>query len=547
MIPSIYINLEDDVPKVIARIKKEKNSSLVLVCPKRCFLFNDSINLRLLKKQTDLLGKEVFILTMDERGQMYAKEAGFSLKFLPQAKKSNGFSDVVKKTQTVLQPMPINEKPKVLAKPTVSQELKAAKQYENQALPQVEVKDVIFPKEVEETYKIHKKSKFNQSLLYSLSVACLVVVLVLVFLILPKAKIVLYAKAEPVTRDIEVAISTQNQAPDVARLLLPASKVSNKVDVSGKFSTQGKKEVGSKASGLVRIYNFTKLPINLKASTTSFTLGNRNYVLVKDAMGIKPTVYKNSQTKEVDEVSLSETYEIVSEQGGESYNIPAGTRIEITNQIFGSRPLLLYAKTQTPISGGNSRYLSVMSEQDLSYARQQLGDMLLAKFNEQLKAQNLAIVDKAYVLDGISFVPDKPAGTESPSFNATLSATVNALAFKPLEMENLINARIKQTILGNKTIDFDSSAKMTFKLKTIDLASESATILAHFEGFAFYNINPESFGSQLTGKSQNQASEILRSKAEIDTIEITLAPTWQKNLPFFNKRIEILVEKKVNK
>jgi hypothetical protein len=37
MIPSIYINLEDDVPKVIARIKKEKNSSLVLVCPKRCF------------------------------------------------------------------------------------------------------------------------------------------------------------------------------------------------------------------------------------------------------------------------------------------------------------------------------------------------------------------------------------------------------------------------------------------------------------------------------------------------------------------------------
>src|SRR3989338_9007574 len=93
-IPSIYINLEDDVSKVFARIKRAKSDSVVLVCPKRCFLFSDSINLRLLKKQVDLLKKEVFILTMDERGQMYAKEAGFSLKFLPKTVKNNGVSDI---------------------------------------------------------------------------------------------------------------------------------------------------------------------------------------------------------------------------------------------------------------------------------------------------------------------------------------------------------------------------------------------------------------------------------------------------------------------
>ncbi len=546
MIPSIYINLEDDVPKVIARIKKEKNSSLVLVCPKRCFLFNDSINLRLLKKQTDLLGREVFILTMDERGQMYAREAGFSLKFLPQVKKSGGFSDVVKKNVTLPQIIHEADKQQNISKPAPVNKVKTVQTQISQTLPQVEVNDVIFPKEAEEVYKASKKVNFNQKIIYSLLAVCLAFVLVLVFLVLPKAKIVLYAKAEPVTRDIEVAISTQNQVPDVNRLLLPANKISSKVEVSGKFSTQGKREVGSKSSGLVRIYNFTKLPINLKASTTSFSLGNRNYLLVKDATAIKPTVYKNAQTKEVDEISLSETYEIISEQGGESYNIPAGTRIEISNQIFGSRPLLLYAKTQTPISGGNSRYLSVISEQDLSYARQQLGEMLLSKFYDELKSQNLAIVDKAYVLDNIIFVPDKLAGVESPSFNANLSATVNALAFKSLEMENLINSRIKQTILGNKTINFDDS-QLSFKLKTIDLASESATIQAHFEGFAFYNINPDSFANQIKGKSQNQASEVLKSKAEIDAIEITLAPTWQKNLPLISQRIEILVEKKVNK
>src|SRR4051812_8962291 len=93
-IPSVYINLEDDVSKIFTRLKHNSAKQIILVCPKRCFLFNDSINLRLLKKQTDLLGKEIFILTMDERGQLYAKEAGFSLKFLPKTGGSRAMSDI---------------------------------------------------------------------------------------------------------------------------------------------------------------------------------------------------------------------------------------------------------------------------------------------------------------------------------------------------------------------------------------------------------------------------------------------------------------------
>ena len=93
-IPSVYINLEDDVSKVATRLKHNQAAQVILVCPKRCFLFSDSINLKLLKKQVDLLGKEVFILTMDERGQAYAKEAGFKLKFLPKSGGSQAFSDV---------------------------------------------------------------------------------------------------------------------------------------------------------------------------------------------------------------------------------------------------------------------------------------------------------------------------------------------------------------------------------------------------------------------------------------------------------------------
>src|SRR3990167_6766132 len=95
MIRSIYLNLEDDIPKITARLKRERADEVVLVFPKKSFIFSDSINLRLLKKQVDLLGKKVHILTMDEMGQAYAKEAGFNLKFLPRARPAGGgFGDI---------------------------------------------------------------------------------------------------------------------------------------------------------------------------------------------------------------------------------------------------------------------------------------------------------------------------------------------------------------------------------------------------------------------------------------------------------------------
>jgi len=107
--------------------------------------------------------------------------------------------------------------------------------------------------------------------------------------------------------------------------------------------------VGSRADGTVRIYNFTKAPINLKAATTVLSVNGQNYTLVPDLVQIKPTKYSNSATKEVDLSSLGDPVEITAQTGGQIGNLPAGTRLEISNQVFGSKPQLLFAKSDSPI------------------------------------------------------------------------------------------------------------------------------------------------------------------------------------------------------
>jgi hypothetical protein len=563
-IPSIYINLEDDVSKIVERLKHNSATQLVLVCPKRSFLFSDGVNLRLLKKQTELLGKELFILTMDEKGQLYAREAGFQLKFLPKAGDGQNFSDVKfsqKKIQTANNEIiTAPAQPKLALKknlPTVtknssrrlpSKSVEVASTTITAVEPvadTVEITDTIFPPDENidlAEKEVSGKSKVAKVVL-TFTLICVIILLALNFVVLPKASVVIFPKSEPVTRDMSISISTSVQTPDPDKLVMPAQTINETVNVTGKFQSQGKSQVGNKAQGSIKIYNFTNLPINLKAQTTTLTVGSKTYKLVNDVSGVRPTTYKNAKTKEVDISSLGEDMEIIAGVGGEDFNLPAGTRVEISNQVFGSKPQLLYAVTSTEISGGTTRYLSIISPEDIASAKKQLEDQALAQIKEKLSSQGLVLADRAYNLNVTQFVTDNPEGTQTPSFGATLGLQISGLSFNLNDLISLIKQRIVQNLSGNKTLEDSKNGQTIYTAKTLDLTNQIGVLQVHYEGQAVYNVDVNNITPELVNKSQNEVNEILRSKAAIDKVEITLAPAWQKKFPMFASKINLTIAK----
>ncbi len=558
-IPSVYINLEDDVSKVVTRLKHNSAKQIVLVCPKRCFLFNDSINLRLLKKQVDLMSKEVFILTMDEKGQLYAKEAGFGLKFLPKSHTSSSFSDVhipkrkpAPQTRESVDPSENLFSGAVKEIKQVAQKFVPAKIVSKHVADEAEkamvessklgITDNFFPSEVKEKIQQkEKKSKPKKALVGAL-VLVVLAGLVLNFLILPKATVAVFPKTEPVTRDMEVNMGLHFKEIDPVKLSMPATKVAETVNLSGKYQSQGKKQVGNKSAGTVKIYNFTKLPINLKSSTTILTVGSKTYTLINDVSGIKPTIYTNAKTKEIDESSLGESVQIVATAGGEAFNLPAGTRLEITNQVFGSKPQFLFAKSDTEITGGTTRYLSIISQEDIDSVKKQLQDKALQEINDKLKGDGLILTEKAYTFEVTQFTTDNVVGAQTPNFSASLQAKVVGLAYNDKDLANLISARISQTLSTNKILKFDNEQPFYVKIKNLDANIELATLSVHFEGQAVFNVDLPNITPELVGKSQSEVYEILRSKAEIEKVEITLAPSWQKTFPLFVSKIQLNIE-----
>lgn len=541
---TLYFNLEDDIKKIAGEIKKEPAEDLVLVFPKQSYLFSDGVNLKMLKKQTDLLGKHISITTMDERGLVYAKDAGFAIKFLPHQQRQSASGDIrvhaVPKAETHVVPKESVPKKTVVPVQKVVKVKKARPipRAVGPVVPKVQVTDTIFPDLSPSTELVRKKSsgtrdRVKKVIIASVALVLLVVVL-LVTVVLPKATVYVYAKTDPVARDVEVSLRTDAQNSDVSKLILPATVVDKTLEYSDKFTTLGKKEIGSKAEGKVRIFNFSGTPLNLKATTTTLSFEGKSYVFTEDQNYIKPL-----KPAQVSDPNAGQVAVVTATTGGGESNVPSGSRLEITNQVFGSKPQLLYARAESDITGGNSRFLSVVSQDDLTKAQKSLTDSLFIQLKTDLQQQNLILDDRGFISEVISFSSDKPLDAESPAFQGSIKVHFQGLAFNKDSLNTLLRNRIKQSMPQNKQLQASGLDSVSYSVKDLNVSAGTATLSSHIESKAIDTINVADLGSTLVGKTKEEASEILLAHPEISKVDIILSPRWQKSLPHFASKITV--------
>lgn len=589
MTKTLYLNLEDDVAKIAAKLKREKGADVVLVIPKGSYIFSDSINMRLLKKQVDMLAKNVSILTMDEKGQNFAQEAGFALKHLPKTNRSQSFSDIRFRSSPVPETMAVSETPNYIADdfvehavPTKPTNRTRSIEPEKIATPRpkkpaskkvieftgktkaphiktgsgnfaqqtfkshtplssifeeekVESKDNIFLPPNSKLMDAPRPRRSYRGFVIGFVATALIVVLLLVLVILPSANITVFAKSQTVARDIDVIADTKIQTPDSQKLTVPATAVQESQTIAGTFQTNGKKELGSKAEGRVALYNLTGSPLALKASTTTLTIGSKSYTFKSDQMNVKALTSPSADTN----ATLAD---IVASDGGESFNVPAGTRMEITNVAFGSKPQKLYAKTVTQVIGGNSRFVSSISKDDLTNAQNSLIKKVVDGINANLASANVKLVDGAYDIGTPTFTTDKPEGTETQSFTAQLQVTITGLAFDETALKNMVRSRLLVSLGAEKTLQDLEKDTVIYQIKNLDPTNGVMQLALHYESQSKPNIEESILKNKLAGKSKQEASELILSNPDVDHVEMVVQPTWATSLPRFTGKIHLEVK-----
>ncbi|MBL8031010.1 MAG: hypothetical protein JNK33_01650 [Candidatus Doudnabacteria bacterium] len=555
MAKTLYFNLEDDIKTILARVKGEHSPDLVLVFPRRSYLFADAVNLKLLKKQLDVLRKNAAILTMDERGQAYAAEAGFVLKELPSRGVKHGMGDIKTRATErpahaakrhpapteVVAPAPAFVEEAETHHPKASHARthhRTSHQEAAKSIPHVAVHDTIFsdvPYRPTNAYVPQEGRKRTPRTVW-LGAAALVVLFLLIFtiVILPKATVVVHAKGDAIIRDVELSVGTNVLQADIAKLQLPAVSLERVLETEDKFQSTGKKEIGSKAVGNVRIFNLTGAPLSLKSKTTTLSAGGKSYVLTSDQNFIPAT-----PAKQVTNPNAGRVAAVEAAQAGEGFNLPVNTRLEITNQVFGNKPQLLYAQVEDALTGGNSRFVSTIEEADLAMAQIALQKQLVDQLAAQLKNDGKMLPEKAYQSSVVSFTSDKPVGSETPTFTAKLQISLKGLAFEPALLTDLVRSRITQVLSDGSALQSADKDVLTFKVRQLDIAAGTMKLIVHVESKSYKLLDLAALQTGLKGKSRQEAEVWLSGRPEIDHASITLSPSWQSSIPRLQSHVSV--------
>lgn len=514
----IKLNKKDDIATVVKKIKDLKEREVVFEMEKGAVLLSSSSNLRLMKRTGEVLGKKVRVVTSDPIGQMIAKKA-----------------EVLYQEEEAMKPI----RPKVMrsyVRPKFGDILGPRRIFPLATVKSLNKKAASFIPKIPSKISIPKVSaSFSKKFIFGT-----VVIVIAVFglaVLLPQASITVYARSEPVTRDVEIQVDRTIRQTDFDNLKVTGQLITKEVSHTKNFSTTGVKLEGSKASGKVVVYNFTKNTIRLRSQTTTLTANGKNYFFLSDAAGIKPTV-RNGQ--EIDVKSLTVSVAIIAVEAGEGSNLSVNTRFEIKNQALGNQDV--YAISATEILGGQATSKKILSQDDYDKATAVLKEELALKVEEDLSKEvsnDIRFLPSGAAVEVLAHTANKNINEVAEDFDMTMIGRVKGLSFKENEVKAVIVEKINSVLSSDKYLLESAEQKLTAKFKSMDLNTGQGVLAIHFETMVAYKIENRNLEKILAGKNAIEIKEILLTKPEIDRVDVNFSPFFVHKAPRFNGKINI--------
>jgi hypothetical protein len=241
----IKLSKTEDIAQVIQRIKNLRENEVVFELDQGANLLTNSSNLRLMRKTAEVLGKSVQLKTDDELGKILAAKAGVTLFGQEEAPKlaparsirpktlrtnSSKISDMGMKRMTVKR-----SASKTLAKSSGG--IGRAVSDMAAHVPGVETAKKLMPKMAASAgitmprlsskpdVGVKRSWRRDYSKIFLLVVVILIVAVFGAAVLLPQAEVTVYARSEPITRDLEINVDKNIRTVDFGKQNIPGEIV----------------------------------------------------------------------------------------------------------------------------------------------------------------------------------------------------------------------------------------------------------------------------------------------------------------------------------
>jgi len=600
----VYLESDEEITGVIDKISKVDSDQAVLVIPRGANIAQSIVNLKLIKKRAADLDKEVSLVTTDKISRNLASQVGISV--------YSKVEEVGRRIRPTIQaPPPPDNRPETIKSNVPAPEakrpveelpdvpgVKIHRYYDERSVEKSEMKknepaEPIKPEEIEHLPAVDDQEKIGEAdesdknekdqaedniekpqveeissssrepkkqtagrrfrplrkrwALLAFIVFGALIILALGYLILPRAKVEIVFQAENYQNTADLTIERSLSEADKENLKLPAHENFVEKEITDKYPATGKKNIGNKAVGTVTLYNSWSDEAQPLSAGSAITASDKKF-LTKSAVTIPGAsiALKNGQ---VVTTPGTITVEVEASESGESYNI-APTTLMIAG-LSTAKQEKIYAKNSAAFSGGDTKEVAVVLEDDIKKAKETTGK----KLSESAKEEVLKKLPEAdlYIEGSLSENLTKldcseNAGSQVAEFTISGKIKTIILSTDKNDFYALAIEKFESGLNENRVLVQRDKIEYHYQILASDFVNGRIEYRVEARGKISSSINSEVLKEELRGKSFDQAKSIIEKLDLVLEANVKMIPELNiyRSLPLFAKSIEIVANYKVD-
>lgn len=546
----IYIDVDDDVTAIIGKIKKAKEKIVALVPPKRVGVLQSAVNLRLLDRMAKNAKKQLVLITHNQALVALAANAQ-----IPVAKNLQTKPEIAEIPALVVDDgddiidgadLPVGDHAETVK---VTDGTRTPNKARSDAIEDTDL--VIDTEEAAAAgavaavsgaratraarsssaagkrgkSKIPNFDSFRKKLVLIISgVAALTALLIWMFVFAPAATVVITASTAPNPISTSVKLGG-TEATNLEKGIISSLSQSDEKDVTIEFTATGEKDVGDKATGVVR-FGTSDAETAINGLTipagTRLTAASGAAFITDEAATISTENYTNVRVG------------VTAAESGTSSNGASGS--------LSGAPSRVYAALVGETEGGTTKIAKVVSKDDVERAKGQL----VGESTDEEKQALIAKFQNGEIVIDSSFTVERGKAVSKPAIDAeaadgkatlTISTTYSIQAVSKTELDSYLKAYLDPKLEANQKIYSTGIDTATISNFRSDDDTMTATITA--TGRTGPEIDEAVIKDQVKGKIYGEVQQNLQRMDGIKEVDVQFSYFWVRRVPTDINKISI--------
>jgi len=557
---TIYIDIDDEITSIIDKVRASKHKIVALVLPKRAATLQSIVNMKLLKRtgaETDkrivLITSEASLLPLAGIVGMYTAKTLQSKPVIPRSPDTSNDADSLDDDEEVDEPeidnkKSIGELSGYEEEPVDDEEITGSKDAEET----IEVDNTSSTdKEVEEVSKKAKKNKIKvpdfegfrlKLFLGMFLIIALIVGWYFAFKVMPKVSVVVKTDTRTVTSSLNFSAQVDIKTLDVDKSLVPAVVKELKKTDTAKIAATGKKNVGEKATGTMTLTNcIDDGSSHTIPAGTGFSSGV--YTFITNAAVTLDAALTSGSTCKSATFGLSKNVSVTASQSGDLFNLSGRS---YTASASFTTSLGSVIATGTAMTGGTTKNITVISQQDIDGAKTSLldksKDTASAELSKTLTSAGLSSLPET-ILGADQVITTVPnVGDEAADVTVTSVTSYTMLGVKTDDLKKLVDVDASKQIDITKQPIVDYGLDKAVYRMTSKRSANDQSLSFQTVSTAGAKIDPESLKKEIIGKKKGDVQQIVGNHPGVKDVAVTFSPPWVSTVPKKTARITIIFE-----